>query len=96
VSASADVLATGETGEGVEQARKVLELISQVGRETWRVIRDFAGQSNQLAGDVHARVEAARGLSTVGASPGRGGRSETWPSRAGTRAAIWKAVMQAE
>jgi methyl-accepting chemotaxis protein len=78
----------------VEQARTVLELISQVG-EIVEAIREFAGQSNLLA--VNARVEAAkagehgRGFAVVASEI----RSLAEQSKESAQR-IWKAVNRAE
>ena len=95
VSGSADVLEKGQQGmKAVENARDVLELISQVG-EIVEAIRDFAGQSNLLA--VNARVEAAkagehgRGFAVVASEI----RNLAEQSRDSAQR-IWKAVTRAE
>jgi methyl-accepting chemotaxis protein len=95
MSANASVLTKGEEGmKAVEQARGVLELISQVG-EIVEAIREFASQSNLLA--VNARVEAAkagehgRGFSVVAAEI----RSLAEQSKESAQR-IWKAVARAE
>jgi methyl-accepting chemotaxis protein len=95
MTANANVLAKGEDGmRAVEQARGVLDLISQVG-EIVEAIREFASQSNLLA--VNARVEAAkagehgRGFSVVAAEI----RSLAEQSKESAQR-IWKAVARAE
>lgn len=95
VSSSTAVVAKGEQGmRAVSEARKVLELISQVG-EIVEAVRDFAAQSNLLA--VNARVEAAkagehgRGFAVVAAEI----RNLAEQSRDSAQR-IWKAVTRAE
>ncbi|HEY6725583.1 MAG TPA: methyl-accepting chemotaxis protein [Polyangiaceae bacterium] len=92
---SSDVQTKGEQGmQAVEDARAVLELISQVG-EIVESVRDFANQSNLLA--VNARVEAAkagehgRGFAVVASEI----RSLAEQSRESAQR-IWKAVGRAE
>jgi len=95
MSTSAEVQGKGEQGmEAVEDARAVLELISQVS-EIVESIREFANQSNLLA--VNARVEAAkagehgRGFAVVASEI----RSLAEQSRESAQR-IWKAVARAE
>lgn len=94
-NSSAEVQGKGEQGmQAVQDARAVLELISQVG-EIVESVRDFASQSNLLA--VNARVEAAkagehgRGFAVVAAEI----RSLAEQSRESAQR-IWKAVARAE
>lgn len=95
MSTSAEVQGKGEQGmEAVEDARAVLDLISQVS-EIVESIREFANQSNLLA--VNARVEAAkagehgRGFAVVASEI----RSLAEQSRESAQR-IWKAVARAE